>query len=126
MYSNRLECQQEIQAGRFTGFICTKTNTICTREKCRICQGKKPTEKPTEKPTKKPTLTEEAWDLSKSSIKFVADGCHTVRKDQYKERMTICDSCSSREGLRCGVCGCFIAIKGRGARGSANATSGRR
>lgn len=45
---------------------------------------------------------------------FVADGCLTVDRDEYETRLRICESCTRRAGLKCGLCGCFIHVKARG------------
>ena len=102
-----LSCYYERQIdGRVVGRICKTARRFLTPAECRNCEPTKPPEKP--------TIIEEVWDRSKSIISFVADGCHTVTPEQYKERMTICNSYCHRAGKRCGSCGCYIAIKGKG------------
>jgi hypothetical protein len=59
-------------------------------------------------------LRKPKWDLARSLLAFVADGCTTVSADQYRERLQICDSCEQRKGNRCRQCGCRLSIKARG------------
>jgi len=61
-----------------------------------------------------PPLPEQAWNLAASLIAFVADGCHTVSREQYEQRLAICDACEFRKGARCQQCGCNMALKARG------------
>ena len=48
-------------------------------------------------------------------IEHVADGCACVSKEQLAARLTACEGCEFREGLRCGHegCGCFLYVKAR-------------
>lgn len=49
---------------------------------------------------------------------FVADGFSTVTREQYAERLRICQGCRKRVGRRCfggeKPCGCFLAVKAKG------------
>lgn len=56
----------------------------------------------------------QAWNLATSLVAFVADGCKTVSKDEYRERLDICDACEFRSDNRCERCGCFLALKAQG------------
>lgn len=61
-----------------------------------------------------PRLTQQIWNLAKSTAEFIADGCKTVSADEYGERLEICDRCDHRSGNRCAKCGCYLALKARG------------
>jgi len=49
---------------------------------------------------------------------FVADRWHTVTRDEYAERLRICQLCRKRVGRRCfggkDPCGCIVAIRAKG------------
>lgn len=66
------------------------------------------------KPERMPPLSRQAWNLATSLASFVADGMRTVSKQQYQERLEICDACGRRRGNRCLVCGCRLSLKARG------------
>ena len=55
-----------------------------------------------------------AWNLTAALAAFVADGLKTVDREQYEQRMTICDDCDKRQGNRCQECGCRLHLKARG------------
>lgn len=58
--------------------------------------------------------------MAKNAIKalgaFVANPT-TVTKEEYEARLTVCSSCDKYDdvGNRCGVCGCYLALKAKGA-----------
>lgn len=54
------------------------------------------------------------WNFMKEVTKFVSDGCSLVSKEQYQERLTICNTCPFREGKKCTKCGCAIHLKAKG------------
>jgi hypothetical protein len=53
--------------------------------------------------------------FARAVFEHVADGCAYVSKEQLSERLSACESCDFRDGLRCGhnSCGCFIWLKAR-------------
>jgi len=55
-----------------------------------------------------------AWDLTKSLAAFAADRFRTVDADEYQQRLAVCDGCEERDGARCGVCHCYVAVKAKG------------
>jgi hypothetical protein len=57
---------------------------------------------------------DKAWNLIASGAAFVADGFRTVSADEYRHRLAICETCEHRDGPRCGLCSCFVAIKAKG------------
>lgn len=60
-----------------------------------------------------PTLTK-VWNLAGSIAAFVADGCAFVSKEQYAERLAICDQCPDRDPCNpnmCKLCGCVLSLK---------------
>lgn len=61
-----------------------------------------------------PSLIQMAWNLIDSIAEFVADGATMVDKDEYSQRLTICDSCEFRKGNRCRRCGCNLKLKAAG------------
>lgn len=60
------------------------------------------------------------WAFLDAVRDFVADGCNTVSREEYRERLTICQNCPSgaRDFLQCsaakGGCGCLIHVKAIG------------
>jgi hypothetical protein len=62
-----------------------------------------------------PSALRMAWNLAKALLEFVADGCRTVTREQYEERLRICDGCELllRDQWRCthSSCGCFLKAK---------------
>lgn len=71
-------------------------------------------DRPTPTPSEPPRLARQAWNLAQSLGDFVADGCKTVTKDQYAQRLEICDPCDQRRANRCLKCGCRLSLKARG------------
>ena len=65
-------------------------------------------------PQRMPSLARQAWNLAESLASFVADGCHLVTAEQYRQRLEICDVCEARRENRCMVCGCRLSLKSRG------------
>ncbi len=65
-------------------------------------------------PSKPPSLVRQAWNLAQSLADFVADGCKTVTRDEYAQRLEICHACDQRRANRCLKCGCRLALKARG------------
>lgn len=61
-----------------------------------------------------PSLVRQAWNLAESLASFVADGCHLVTAEQYRQRLEICDACEARRDNRCMKCGCRLSLKARG------------
>ena len=61
-----------------------------------------------------PSLPRQAWNLARALTDFVADGCHAVSHEEYRQRLEICDSCPQRRGNRCRQCGCRLSLKARG------------
>lgn len=63
---------------------------------------------------KMPSMPRRAWNFSKALASFVADGCKTVEKEEYRRRLTICSGCDRRSGGGCKKCGCNLALKAKG------------
>jgi len=61
-----------------------------------------------------PSLARQAWNLARSLADFVVDGCKTVTKKQYENRLEICDACEQRLRNRCTKCGCRLSLKAQG------------
>jgi hypothetical protein len=62
-------------------------------------------------PSEPPSLAQRAWSFAQAVQDFVADGCTTVSREQYQERLTVCEWCERREGNFCNACGCVLALK---------------
>lgn len=58
-----------------------------------------------------PSLAQRAWNFANAVTEFVADGCTTVNKEQYRERLEACEWCEQREGNFCLACGCLLSLK---------------
>ncbi len=58
-----------------------------------------------------PSLAERTWNFTQAITGFVADGCTMVSREQYQERLTVCDWCEQREGNFCLACGCLLSAK---------------
>lgn len=60
-------------------------------------------------------MTLRVWRFLEAVRDFVEDGLTTVNRDQYRERLTICQHCPTRDFLMCseprGGCGCAIHLK---------------
>lgn len=61
-----------------------------------------------------PNPTQRAWNLAASVKDFISDGCRTVLKEQFEERLKICDGCEFRNANSCTKCGCRLNLKARG------------
>ncbi len=60
-----------------------------------------------------PPLKRQAWNFAVAMAQFALDGFKTTTREEYRDRLTVCDGCDSRDGWRCSECGCVIAIKAR-------------
>lgn len=58
-----------------------------------------------------PSALERAWSLAAALAAFVADGCRTLDRAGYEQRLRICDTCDQRDENVCRRCGCFISAK---------------
>lgn len=58
-----------------------------------------------------PTLLEKTSSFISSVKEFVEDGMKTVSKEEFDERMKICDGCDQRSGNSCKICGCGLVAK---------------
>ena len=52
-------------------------------------------------------------NFSKEFTTFAKRGMPIVSKDMYKKRIEICETCPHRKNIKCGLCGCVIAVKAR-------------
>jgi hypothetical protein len=62
----------------------------------------------------RPNHAQRAWNLAASVRDFISDGCRTVSKDEFEERLKVCDSCEFRNANSCTQCGCRLNLKARG------------
>src|SRR5262245_23885988 len=62
-------------------------------------------------PTIPPPLWQRAWNLTQAVAAYVSDGCQSVTPDEYRNRLTICQSCPERSDNMCLKCGCYLPIK---------------
>jgi len=52
-------------------------------------------------------------NFGKEFTTFAKKGMPLVSKDMYKERLEKCLDCEHRKNMKCGLCGCLIAVKAR-------------
>lgn len=60
-----------------------------------------------------PGLLAQAWSLARAVAEFVAAGAQTVAPSTYEARLSVCDTCASRDNHRCAHCRCFVAAKAK-------------
>jgi hypothetical protein len=60
-----------------------------------------------------PSLASRAWNLAAAVAAFVADGCQTVERETYEQRLRTCDTCDQRQEDFCLKCGCYLPIKAK-------------
>jgi len=54
-----------------------------------------------------------AKNLFSAAFNYVADGGARVSKDNYEARLAICCVCPHRNNKQCGLCGCYVEVKGQ-------------
>jgi len=52
-------------------------------------------------------------NFSKEFTTFAKRGMPLVSKPMYKERIEACEKCEHRKNIKCGLCGCIVAVKAR-------------
>lgn len=55
---------------------------------------------------KTPTIIQQSLSFTKAMLYYYKSGRKKVTKEQYEERLKICNGCSQRNGDRCSFCGC--------------------
>lgn len=64
---------------------------------------------------KTPSMAQKGWAFTMSMLKFAGSGFAQTTKEQYEERIGICDPCEFRgKGVpknNCGECHCYIPAK---------------
>jgi len=60
---------------------------------------------------KTPSLTEKGWAFTMNMLKFAGSGFAQTTKEQYEERLSICEPCDFRKKNQCTECGCYIPAK---------------
>lgn len=65
-------------------------------------------------PGPNPSVRHVFWNLAESLAAFIADGCKTVSKEQYQQRLEICAECPERQHNTCRRCGCRLSLKAQG------------
>jgi hypothetical protein len=65
------------------------------------------------KPFEMPPITTKVSNFLISMLDFVADPSF-VTKEEYGERLKICNTCPFRVQNSCGKCGCNLSLKARG------------
>lgn len=58
-----------------------------------------------------PSLFDMGRTFLSSTARYVMGGAKTVSKEEYDERMAICNSCEHRDGFRCILCTCRLDKK---------------
>lgn len=91
---------------RLGGFRCTRCNGHVSEIQEIECAG-----------PKLPPLTKQAANLGKAVVKHVKDGMKKVTRQEYQDRLNICNKCLPPSGFRVKTrcthesCGCFISTK---------------
>ena len=64
---------------------------------------------------KTPSFIDMMKTFSKEVVEFAKQGAPHVNRNQYKERLAICDGCKDlrRDVMRCGKCGCLVEQKAK-------------
>jgi tetratricopeptide (TPR) repeat protein len=52
-----------------------------------------------------------AFTATRSMAKFAAAGFKSIHRDERDKRLDICRDCEHYTGIRCKICGCFVAAK---------------
>jgi hypothetical protein len=63
--------------------------------------------------TSLPSFGAMAKNLFGSAISYVAEGGAKVSKENYEGRLAACTVCPHRNNKQCGLCGCYIEVKGQ-------------
>lgn len=62
-----------------------------------------------------PSVVAQGFSFLDAATKYVEDLATaqgaTVNKEEYMERITICDTCDKRSGNKCKACGCNLVVK---------------
>lgn len=59
-----------------------------------------------------PKFTNQAWNLGKALVDFVAEP-ELVSNEDYEARLKECDACNYRVNQRCSLCGCMVLAKAK-------------
>ena len=64
---------------------------------------------------KLPSFLQMAKNFSKDIIKYVSAGSPVVNKEDYEERLEVCNTCPHliKKKKRCGKCGCYLEHKAK-------------
>ena len=64
---------------------------------------------------KLPSIWQMTKSFSKDLTKYISEGAPNVSPEDYKARLSDCNSCEHiiRERMRCGKCGCLIEHKAK-------------
>lgn len=60
-----------------------------------------------------PSYSTMAKNLFSAAIGYVAEGGTKVSKENYEGRLAACAVCPHRNNKQCGLCGCYIEVKGQ-------------
>lgn len=60
---------------------------------------------------RKLTLIEQVKNFYNSLVRMAKSPKKLVDKEEMIKRVSICDQCPLKKGMRCTVCGCFIKMK---------------
>jgi hypothetical protein len=84
-------------------------------EGCSLALGDPPPVEPSTitEPTVRryPSLANQAWSLAAALAQFAGSGFKIVNRDEYEQRLKVCDGCPRRNGWQCLECGCIISFK---------------
>ena len=59
-----------------------------------------------------------AKNLFGAAVNYIADGGAKVSKENYEGRLAACAVCPHRNNKQCGLCGCYVEVKGQLAGGA--------
>ena len=64
---------------------------------------------------KPPSMLQMLRSFSKDLVTYVAQGAPNVSREDYADRLDVCNACEhlKKEHMRCGLCGCLLQHKAR-------------
>lgn len=78
---------------------------------CRMLADEPEPETVLPAPVQMPGLARQAASFFKAAVNHVSAGAPSATNVQREARLAICRTCEYYRDERCGVCGCFVAVK---------------
>ncbi len=100
-----------------------ESSTLVSHGACLLCEKKSAKRKRTKKLVVRmlsvkavseyrlPSVLFQMVSFAKAFGKYAWGGGRTVSWKIYRSRMAVCWACEYHKGSRCGICGCFVALK---------------